>query len=26
LAALVRTDPSLGELLPMFENGIEGEA
>ncbi|HXT97485.1 MAG TPA: sigma-70 family RNA polymerase sigma factor [Polyangia bacterium] len=26
LAVLVRTDPSLGELLPMFENGIEGEA
>ncbi len=26
LAVLVRTDPSLSDLLPMFEDGIEGEA
>jgi hypothetical protein len=26
LAVLVRTDPALGELLPMFDEGIEGEA
>ncbi len=26
LSVLVRNDPALGELLPMFEHGIEGEA
>jgi hypothetical protein len=26
LAVLVKMDPSLGDLLPMFESDIEGEA